>query len=161
MRKETIPEKARRTAEIPPFYAAIDRNDTFSFNGVKLPPQEAETQRAHLLGEFVQFWREFVPPSRVPGCWIRQSFEQPARADAILVVVERRLHAGQPAFAFRQHRRTGGSRIRMPARCAPRTSLCNVLPTSAALGWTSLQAMPLMRCMRCPCIQSGLPRLFI
>ncbi len=24
MRKETIPEKARRTAEIPPFYAAID-----------------------------------------------------------------------------------------------------------------------------------------
>ena len=34
-----------------------------------------------------QFWREFFPPGRVPGCWIRQGFEQPARTEAVLVVV--------------------------------------------------------------------------
>ncbi len=52
-----------------------------------------------------QFWREFFPPGRVPGCWIRQGFEQPARTESVLVVVADH----DPSFL---RRRSGPERIR-------------------------------------------------
>ena len=34
-----------------------------------------------------QFWREFFPPGRVLGCWIRHGFGQPVRTETVLFVV--------------------------------------------------------------------------
>ena len=107
-----------------------------------------------------QFWREFVSPSRVPECWIRQGFEQPARTEAILVVVERRLHAGQPPPAFRLHRRTGGTRIRVSARCALANQLVQRLADFGPPGMDFSAGNAVDAMHASPRIQSGRRCLF-
>lgn len=46
----------------------LEIDETFSFNGVKLPPQEAETHRAHLFGRIRTVLARFRSPKQ--GAWV-------------------------------------------------------------------------------------------